>query len=133
MRKFHFIWKFTCFWWFIKFLVQERYEVSILSLTIFVGMTEFGEDLEELTLFNYQCYWAEDIVFIFIITFNELNTLNTLLNFSSALKIGSSVLPVLTKWFWFCGMFKFCTISAKKLSSFLDIPSLSEMASFFQP
>ena len=44
----------------------------ILYLTIFVGMSEFGEDLEELSLFYFSmCYIskAEGIAFIFIIEY----------------------------------------------------------------
>ena len=48
----------------------------VLSLTIFVWMSEFGEDLEESSLFNSfsisVCYVteAEGIAFIFIMAFN---------------------------------------------------------------
>ena len=51
-------------------------KMLILSLTIFVWMSEFGEDLEESSLFNSfsisVCYVteAEDIAFIFIMAFN---------------------------------------------------------------
>ena len=51
-------------------------KISILSLIIFVGMSEFGEDLEESSFLNSfsgsVCYVTEagGIFYVFIMTFN---------------------------------------------------------------
>ena len=61
----------------VSFQYKIGMKMSILSLTIFVGTSEFGENLEESKLFNCFFYFsmcyvteAEDVAFIFIMGFN---------------------------------------------------------------